>query len=114
MNFQFNKNSNLIIILIMTSLVLFLFAIEQFDVFKEKNNIQYVIGGQNSLIITEIMSSNDGTYVDENGNLYDWIELYNGTEKDINLKNYGLSDDSKKVKCLLPEKTIKSKEYLVV
>ena len=31
-----------------------------------------------SLVINEIMSSNSGSYSDEEGNLYDWIELYNG------------------------------------
>ena len=67
------------------------------------------------LVINEIMSSNKGVYVDEKGKLYDWIELYNGTDEDINLKNYGLSDSlDEKVKWLFPDVTIKSKEYLIV
>ena len=67
------------------------------------------------LVINEIMSSNKGVYVDENGKLYDWIELYNGTNSDINLKNYGLSDSlDEKVKWLFPDVTIESKGYLII
>ena len=61
------------------------------------------------------MSSNSGSYIDEDGNTYDWIELYNGTSEDVNLKDYGLSDDvSGRVKWKFPNITIKSKEYLVI
>jgi hypothetical protein len=66
------------------------------------------------LLITEVMSSNDGAYADENGDFYDWVEIYNGTSKEINLYNYGLSDVSNEVKWVFPEYRIKPKEYLVV
>lgn len=68
----------------------------------------------NKLIINEIMSSNKGAHADEEGNLYDWIEIYNGNNHDINLKNYGLSDDKSKIKWLFPDTIIKSKSYLIV
>ena len=68
----------------------------------------------NKLIINEIMSSNKGTYADVDGNQYDWVELYNGNNYDINLKNYGLSDDKSKIKWVFPETIIKSKEYLII
>ena len=67
-----------------------------------------------NLIINEIMSSNKGTLVDENGNLYDYVELYNGEDKDINLKGYGLSDAGNEVKFTFPDITIKSKGYIIV
>lgn len=67
------------------------------------------------LVINEVMTSNTGSYVDENGNNYDWIEIYNGTEKDVNLSNYGLSDDDSNIKWRFPNNTIvKSKDYLIV
>ena len=51
------------------------------------------------LVINEIVTSNKGAFIDENGESYDYIELYNGTEKDIDLLNYGLSDrDDGKIK----------------
>lgn len=66
-----------------------------------------------SLVINEVMSSNNGVLADKNGNLYDYVEIYNGGNKDINLESYGLSDESE-VKWVFPNVTIKSKEYLVV
>ena len=67
------------------------------------------------LIISEVMASNKGSFIDDDGNLYDYIELYNGTTKDINLLNYGLSDrEDGKVKWLFPDITIKSKNFLIV
>ena len=40
------------------------------------------------LVINEIMSSNSGSYIDDTGNTYDWLEIYNGTEEDISLNDY--------------------------
>lgn len=69
----------------------------------------------NTLVINEIMSSNKGAYADEEGNHYDWLELYNGTDEDIDLSGYGLSDEeSGNTKWIFPSATIKSKGYLVV
>lgn len=43
------------------------------------------------LEITEYMSNNDA-YPDEEGQLFDWIELYNGGFRSVNLAGYTLSD----------------------
>ena len=67
------------------------------------------------LIINEVMTSNHETIMDDSGNFYDYIELYNGYDYDINLKDYYLSDDdinTKKWK--FKDVTIKSKGYLLV
>ena len=66
------------------------------------------------LVINEIMTSNNGVLADENGKIYDYIELYNGSSEDVNLKNYGLSDTDGKVKWTFGDTIIKSKEYLVI
>ena len=67
------------------------------------------------LVINEILTDNNGANVDANGDVYDWLELYNGTSEDIDLTNYGLSDkENGSIKWLFPEVTIKSKSYLVV
>lgn len=68
----------------------------------------------NGLVINEVMSSNNGVIVDEKGNLYDYVELYNGSSEAINLKNYGLSDEGEGVKWTFPEVTIESNGYLVI
>lgn len=67
------------------------------------------------LVISELMSSNKGALVDEEGNLCDWIEIYNGYNHSVNLKNYALSDsESGLVKWVFPNIEIESKEYLIV
>lgn len=65
------------------------------------------------LQINEVMSSNGGVIADSEGNVYDWVELYNGTDKDINLKDYRLSD-VKYSKWAFGDEIIKAKSYLVV
>jgi len=46
-----------------------------------------------ALVINEFMARNATGITDENGAFEDWIELYNGSEADIDLEGYGLSDD---------------------
>ena len=67
------------------------------------------------LIINEIMASNKNTIKSFNGKKYDYIEIYNGKDKDILLSNYYLSDDSLNLKkWKFPEVTIKAKSYLLI
>lgn len=66
------------------------------------------------LVIHEVMTSNGGAHADANGKLYDWMELYNGSSRAINLKNYGLSDRDNQIKWLFPDVTIEANSYLVV
>ncbi len=42
------------------------------------------------LIINEVVSSNSGSLTDSQGGSPDWIELYNGTDSDINLSGYSI------------------------
>lgn len=67
----------------------------------------------NKLVINEYMSSN-GSLLSEDGETYDWIELYNGNTHDIQLKGYGLSDEDDKIKWVFPDVTIEKKSYLIV
>ncbi len=66
------------------------------------------------LVINEIMTSNKGTIVDSEGKLRDYIEIYNGNNHDINLKDYGLSDENEKVKWVFPDTKIDAQSYIVV
>lgn len=66
------------------------------------------------LVINEIMASNKGAVASPDGTISDWIEIYNGSNKDINLKNYSLSDQDKKSRWAFPKVTIKAKSYLVI
>lgn len=68
----------------------------------------------NKLVINEVSNNNTGSFSDSEGNIYDWVELYNGTDEDINLYGYNLSDDDSKIKWSFNDQIIKSKEYLVI
>src|SRR5437667_4820004 len=46
-----------------------------------------------TVLINEVMSSNGGTLLDENGDSSDWIELYNAGSATVSLADWGLSDD---------------------
>jgi hypothetical protein len=46
------------------------------------------------IFINEVMAKNESFLADANGNYYDWIELKNNSDHDINLKGYSLSKDS--------------------
>ena len=112
---KLKDNALLIIILIVVTILLVLIDIlinNKDDIFGSLSDDQINI---NQLVINEIMTSNKGAYADINGNIYDWIELYNGSNEDINLANYTLSDEeSGKSKWIFPNVTIKSKEYLII
>jgi len=49
------------------------------------------IHGEGPIRINELMSSNDGTAVDENGATADWIEIMNVGSREINLSGYSLA-----------------------
>ena len=63
------------------------------NVITNKAAYEQTVFDQNTagLYISEVLASN-GTF-DDNGNTYDYIELYNGTKKGIRLMDYYLSDD---------------------
>lgn len=66
------------------------------------------------VMINEICAKNT-TLVHEDGNYYDWIELYNNSDEDIDLSGYGLSEKEKKpFKYTIPDGTvINAREHLV-
>ena len=45
-----------------------------------------------SIQINEVVSSNQFSFFDENGDTPDWIELYNPSQTSISLNNWGISD----------------------
>lgn len=75
----------------------------------------YQYGNNGKLIINEIMSSNTKTFKDSQNNYYDWIELYNGYDFDINLEGYHLADKEFETKIWeFPNVVIKKKSYLLI
>ena len=66
------------------------------------------------LVINEIVTSNKGVYANANNEVCDYVELYNGSNEDILLSGYGLSDDESKIKWAFTNTTIKANGYIVV
>ena len=65
-------------------------------------------------IISEVMSSNRNTYPAEDGEYYDWIELYNPTAKAINLNGFALSDSlNEPAKFVMPSYVLGPGEFVV-
>ncbi len=60
-----------------------------------------------TLMLNEIMAAPRSGIRDEDGELSDWVELYNSGDTPINLKGLALSDDDKKpVKWVFPENAV--------
>lgn len=71
--------------------------------------------GASPLVISEVVSSNKSSIVDEDYGTPDWIELHNTSNKPLNVQNYALSNDVKSpVKYVLPAATIEPGGYLIV
>ncbi|MBQ3157276.1 MAG: lamin tail domain-containing protein [Clostridia bacterium] len=66
------------------------------------------------LVISEVMTSNQTALPDEEGEYSDWIEIWNSSNHDIDLKNVGLSDDVLSISFLFPEMILKADERVLV
>lgn len=84
------------------------YKVTEIDLEKDGNSM---VG---SLVINEIMSSNGGAIAASDGGIYDFVELYNGSNQDIELANYGLSDQEAGTKWIFPKTTIKAKSYVII
>ena len=119
MGFNFKKLKNNIVFFIVAILMIVVLTLINYVSNKSVNSLdkaELEDGESNisKLVINEVMTSNKGAYADPNGKIYDYVEIYNGNDRDINLKDYGLSDEEDKVKWVFPETIIGPKEYVVV
>ena len=103
-NILSNDIIKIILAFIFTFLLLLLFS---------KLDNTYTREGE--LYITEIMTKNTYTVKDSDNSYSDYIELYNGYGKDINLEGFHLSDSEFETnKWTFPDIVIKANSYLVV
>jgi hypothetical protein len=67
------------------------------------------------LVLNEIMTINQSTQADQNGEFDDWVELYNNTNAPLMLKDVFLSDNpSNPVKWNFPDTSIAANDYLII
>ncbi len=77
----------------------------------------WMLPRQNALpVISEVMSSNHAAFEHPVYGTVDWVEIYNPTDKDIDLSGYGFTNEIKRTfRYRFPEGTIlKSGEYLLL
>lgn len=74
----------------------------------------FPVSGQR-LVINELMSRNESTLSDSDGDFPDWIEIWNNSEESLSLNGYSLSDDpTLPDKWNFPDLTISPREYILV
>ncbi len=66
------------------------------------------------LVVSEIMAANQTSVPDENGEYPDWVEIWNSSDHEVNMRNVGLSDAGDSIRFLFPEITLKADERVVV
>lgn len=66
------------------------------------------------LVISEIMTNNGGVFLNSENKTTDYVELYNGTQKTINLKGYGLSDRTDAIKWVFSDYELLPGQYVAV
>ncbi len=72
-------------------------------------------GRVSDLVIWEVMSRNEKTLPDEDGNFHDWVEIRNTGNSPINLADYWLSDNSEKIhKWRFPEFMLDPGDFAIV
>ena len=72
-------------------------------------------GPGGTLILNEVCTANHESLVSEALGTPDWVELYNGSQKTLNLKGYGLTDNPKQsYKYTLPEVQLEPGAYLLI
>lgn len=117
----FEKPKKDIIFIIIITVIL-LIAIFLSFISEKYNNNEIIVSDlpevventANKLIINEVMTNNSGVYVNSNNEKSDYVELYNGTDKAIDLSGYGLSDKGDRVKWVIDDATIEAHGYLVI
>ncbi|MBP3540581.1 MAG: lamin tail domain-containing protein [Clostridia bacterium] len=66
------------------------------------------------LVISEVMSANNSAVPDENGEFYDWLEIYNGTGADLNMEGVMLTNRTDRITFPFPEYTLKAGERVII
>lgn len=76
-----------------------------------EGNITYEYEG---LVISEVMSDNASAFPDENGKFSDWVEIWNSSDRQINIEGVALSDRSDKAKFVFPRTIMDPDERIIV
>ena len=70
--------------------------------------------GEGKVRISEVMSKNNGTIRDADGDFSDWIEIENLTDSDINLLGWAISDNEAEPGWSFPDFTLYSRSRAII
>ena len=73
------------------------------------------IENNTNVCINEVCTNNGSSIATKNHKYVDWIELYNNSDQEVFLKNYGITDDlNDPYKYNIPAVSIEAKGYLII
>ena len=97
-NYGKERNFLLDIIILLVLVLLGYWIINPLLTKPQDEEVQQLVNDQGEYIevdfpiISEIMTSNKNAYPASDGGYYDWVEIFNPTQRTINLEGFGLSD----------------------
>ena len=103
------KLANLPLLLLFVALLALMYVLFPKEAGRHVGHSQY-----EGLVISEVMSANNSAVPDENGNFPDWLEIYNGTDHDIDMEGVMISHRSDRISFPFPAYTLKAGERVIV
>jgi hypothetical protein len=102
------KSKIILVVLMIISITFLYFEGSDFNDVQNNSDLS-------GLVISEIIPDNSSLMVDDFGNFFDIIEIYNAGNNKIRLNNYGLTDEPDVLhQWEFPDVSIESGEYLLV
>ena len=86
------KLANLPLLLLFVALLALMYVLFPKEAGRHVGHSQY-----EGLVISEVMSANNSAVPDENGNFPDWLEIYNGSDHDIDMEGVMISHRSDRI-----------------
>ncbi|MCL1854413.1 MAG: lamin tail domain-containing protein [Clostridia bacterium] len=68
----------------------------------------------NGLVISEVMAANSSAVPDETGVFPDWLEIYNGTGRDLDLEDVMITNRNDRITFSFPSRLLKAGDRVVV
>ena len=103
------KLANLPLLLLFVALLALMYVLFPKEAGRHVGHSQY-----EGLVISEVMSANNSAVPDENGNFPDWLEIYNGSDHDIDMEGVMISHRSDRISFPFPAYTLKAGERVIV
>ena len=79
-----------------------------------EDNGNEVFGAYSGLVISEIMCSNKTAVTDENGKYADWVEIWNSSDRVMDLEGVGLSDKGDRIRFRFPDVSLEPDGRVIV